>query len=121
LQAIRQEEEETIRMAEAARRAAEAKDLEKQKRRDAFAEEPAAGKETTTIKIVTPSKTYQRRFHITESLQVLFDYISATHSEDIDGFQVVTVRPRKVLTNVTETLKDANLVPNAIVYLEPLE
>eukprot|EP00299_Pterocystis_sp_00344_P016223 c813_g1_i1.p1 GENE.c813_g1_i1~~c813_g1_i1.p1 ORF type:complete len:433 (-),score=119.31 c813_g1_i1:40-1317(-) len=115
-----QEESEAIERAlQAEQREKERKLHLREEKRRGLPEEPAAGTAgVTTIRVITPTGPVARRFLSSNTVQQLKDFAEVSMEADFEDFLLVTVRPRKVFTDLTQTLDEAALCPNAVVHVE---
>ncbi|KAJ3075531.1 hypothetical protein HDU98_007777 [Podochytrium sp. JEL0797] len=81
--------------------------------------------EVAKIGIRLPSgERVTRRFLATASIQDIYDFIETLNLTPIEldsDFEVINTYPRRVLTNKSETVKEAGLFPNASVMVEEMD
>jgi len=132
-EANRQEEEQKLEeVIEASRKQAEEQSFETEikKRQEKFAavpEEPPQGqKPAAKLQVSLPDGTkLMRRFHGENRVEVLYDWIGGHESlinrDAGSSFELVMTYPRKVLTAMDETLKQADLCPQAAIIVNMLD
>eukprot|EP00301_Raphidiophrys_heterophryoidea_P012961 c20290_g1_i1.p1 GENE.c20290_g1_i1~~c20290_g1_i1.p1 ORF type:complete len:470 (+),score=98.14 c20290_g1_i1:36-1412(+) len=94
----------------------------KEEKRRALPIEPIDGFGVVSIAVRTQGGRLQRKFHLTDKLQVVKDFVetSETTQEDMDRFCLVMTHPRKVLSDLSLTLSDAGIATHTALNLEEL-
>jgi len=81
--------------------------------------EPSLNEDGITQLVIrlTDGSRLQRRFKVTDKLEVVFDFVDSS-SNEIDNYDLVTNFPRKVFSDPHVTLKEAGLFPQAALFVQ---
>jgi len=77
-----------------------------------------AEKITQLVVRLSDGSKVSRKFSIYEKMQVVFDFIDTKLEDDISKYQVVTNFPQQIYSNPEETIEQAKLYPQALLFLQ---
>ena len=102
-----------------ARLAEETRQRELEAKRARLGVEPPSDAEgVTSIAIRTSGGRLIRRFHATDQLRLVKDFVELQNDEGPSAFHFVTTHPRQVFADMDQSLGDAGLCPKAMLMIE---
>jgi FAS-associated factor 2 len=113
------EQEELLRQEEQRRLDEERREQEKQKKLTEFPPEPAKGEPNTSTFVIrlTDGQKIQRRFRFEDKMSFVFEFVAAK-DPTTEKYSLVTHFPRKAYTDPNQTVKEAGLTPQALLFVE---
>jgi len=95
---------------------------QKKRKAEQLIPEPVIESNSTRIAVrLTDGTKIERRFPVSATIQDILDFVDTRTEERIDGFELITNFPSRTFTNPMESLEEAKLVPQAILFLRQKE
>jgi len=116
---IRQEEERVKREEEEKLQREAERLREREEKAKRLADEPLESEKDISkfvIRLLDGSKV-QRRFRSSDKLQLVFDFIDTKQETPMNMCQLSTNYPKKIYNDLDQTLKEAGLTPQAMVFV----
>jgi len=83
--------------------------------------EPNSPNSTTIAVRLQDGSKVERRFSILAKIQDIMDFIDTKIEQDVENVQLMSNFPTRCFTDMNETIQDAKLYPQALLFLQQKE